>query len=660
MSRTSFFLGVLCLAAGLAIALHFAFSGLGVSEHALPPATEAREEAALDHEAFSLPVDDDLESHRADGAHRSDIGEEAVHGAPILQPKGQLLQGRVALLEPSGLVLDNLSGFIRLVLWDDKNDGKVVELPVNEGLFALDPLGAQRAVAFDVELASRDAVLANPGENLLHKQPLVVLAGWPKRTTLSVTSAESGEHLTEITVLCASDAGGSPTQHPGQYEDSARILVNGVSPVQIHPTGRALRRGLTSYYVHSPGYAWGRIEIATGAGGEREIKLFPGGGLSLQVLGPPPRGRERLLLVAGKGEASMVAFEAELTLARNGPGKPEQVRAPVHVEGLLPGTYQARVVENHTGSRSLMRGEVQAIVAEGELRYYDLPLRRRPQRVRASLAGTVAVPLEWEATDLVVTASLIDPSLDRPEWTTYSTVQKDMRRQPGGEWQFVFESIALGDYELGVRFGGEPPEVELLFDVHVDIGGVNDFAVAVPRPAQVSVSLFDKMTGMGIDNAIVSWRQAGSRGDVLRADGAAESTRKDGRFLFRAPVGEVFLEAFAAERAALEELVTLYPGPNEFSFGMLPGCKVAFEFLDGDTAIPADAWLPEPDHLDGEGRLLTLGRDHKGRLTVTLDEPGQYQFEPPALAGYMPIDDLVVYADRGKTVSCVVALEKKP
>ena len=436
-------------------------------------------------------------------------------------------------------------------------------------------------------------------------------------------------------------------QHPGRVSEDLKRITDGVSPLELEPKTYEATRNVTTLLVHSPGFAWTPIRIDLSQGGERELRLEPGGNVEIVILGELPK-RGALLRLRQAGETASVPF-GEF---------PAKVGAPLEINALPLGPYHASVEVGNWFDDPARLGGIDIEVRAERREHYELLLDPPKKPVFATLAGTLVVPPEWELESFQLSTEL-DGTGDGDSDRTLTRTELTAAEGSDDTWSFEFDRLPTGTYLLEFSSGGYPPIVEYSVPVELPAGGIGDLRLEIPPPATVAVRLVDASTGALADVMYLHW--GALHGEVGYARSLIGCNRKDEAetFEFRAPIGRISLGSFGSGYTSLNEVVQVQPGHNEYRFQLEVECPLLIQFRDGETPVPAvQDWYPKPEHLDGEGVLLYYSHRTEGFKTG-LSEPGRYVFEFPEFPGFQPIGKQTVTVQRGESTIHVVQLERK-
>lgn len=593
----------------------------------------------------------DAKSSRPVAEERVAVDEPVVAAEVEAQAEPvKRLTGRAILVDESGLELDDLDGEINVLRWTG-NSGRNVEVPVVQGAFEvdLDAEGLTHLTISELTLEGRGVVLADQGkEYALDEGPIVIRGTWPDSMRLDVLSAETGAHLANLRVVRQQGWRDDGKGHPGKTSAGQIVLEGGASPLELTPSANEAVSESTTYLVGSPGFAWKAIHLNFKAGGDRELRLDPGGDLLVEVVGRLP-GRPGQLRLWKSSEAESRPF-AEVPVRKAG---------AVAIDSLQVGKYRVRLEVGDWFDDPLNLGELEVDIVAGERATYELILEPPPELVNAPLAGVVVVPSAWELETFRIRAEL--DGTDATGGEVYVEVTKQEMtalEQEEDAWAFDFGALPTGEYDLLVTTGGWNAVVEYGLRVTLEASGTRDVRIEVPPPASVILTLTENTTGEPAAISSMHWGAlTGGRGHASSL--ITLSPVADGRFEFRAPLGEISLGAFGSGYTSLNEKVRVQPGKNEFNFRLEKDCPLVIQLMDGETSVPfSGEWWPKPEHLDGDGKLLYVSHGGAG-FKLGLSDPGRYLFELPDIPGFAKVPQQEISVVRGEDNTHVVHLERE-
>lgn len=617
------------------------------------------------------------------------------------------VQGTIVVVDSEGAEHREEDGELTLmVLKGDSGTGE--DVTVQKGRFSTDlPAGYELAVSRAV-LGSRDAHV--PREPIPVSETVEFRATWSRSTILRVVDAELGHDLTGITVVAASDWRTDGCAHPGTYSPEAKRVDGGLSPVEL--TIDAERTGFMrweeSLWVHSPGYAWGRIKIDHASGGQRRVELHRGGTLEVRVEGrlprtsKPPKRRyglvgddadEPRLRVRRSPEKPDLEAKIQEALARlsqmsdaelGGAPRPtegqvremferanQQMRrgemvleaearldAPVVLKGVVPGTYVLAVELGNHWDSPLVLGETTAVVEVGRTQYATVLVEPPPERTTVLLAGTFFLPPAWDDQDI----SLKFEPMDLVGKTSQDERDLDlsgMRPDPARAGLYHWDAglVVPGRYEVA-SYG-----LDMQWVVDTGPNGNTAAEIVVGAPVDVSVRVLEEATGEWLEAAQVLWngeRPEGVMGGLLAQ---AEWNAATKTYEFRAAAGRIEVGVHDRDYSPTGRSVfDVRPDNRELLVHVRRDCGVVLLLKDGQNAVPWE----ESTHFDV--RISTLegapagwgsgGSGEHGRY-LKVRKPGTYRITIPEQPGFEPVPPIEIHIAAGTFVDREVQLQRR-
>lgn len=565
------------------------------------------------------------------------------------------LAGKVVLSEPSGVQSTNLNGTLEVLCWT-ADDTHTRTIEVQAGQFELDMTDLESIVIEEIRLAGRSAMLSPPEQEFeLDQGALEVLVSWAPMVRLSVVSAETSEHLSEIRLVRGSGWMSEAKKHPGPVEQANVALSNGISPLDLEANTAQATSSSTTYYVHSPGYAWQSVSINYASGGERELRLVPGGALSIQLIGKLPRAAANLCLwgLPSRSKEPDAAFGAT-------------TREPVEIEDLPPGSYRLRVQQGEWYNNPIVYAELDVEVTTGVRGEHEMMLEAQEEVPLTKLAGTLVIPEAWNFSTFNMHAKF-NGTPPNGGSGFLNLKQKDMKQKSGGTntWLFDFGDRTTGDYKFLFRgtlpdgSGSQYGTMEYAIKMRALPGEASNMRIEIPEPANVNVKLLDALSGESTNIGSIHWGSLvppATRASILNTVPCGVESNT---FKFRAPVGTITLGSFGGDFNSLEEDVQIQAGNNEFTFHLRRNCPLVILFLDGESTVPVDDfWVPSPKHLDGNGQLVFTSMGQTG-FTTALSEPGRYVFPMPEFDGFEPTPEQTITVVSGEETTHTVQLVRE-
>jgi len=206
-----------------------------------------------------------------------------------------------------------------------------------------------------------------------------IRARWLYTHRLHVRDGGSGVELGNVQLVEVRDWLLQQNEHPGSLSGAEVVHAAIQSPIELPPS----RRQKVTYHARSPGYAWGKIEIAPAQSKDRYLDLFPGGALEVQVEGAaPPKGA--VVRLHGDKENSRPLFEQDLH------------GEMLNIDALRPGDYRARVEVGDWFASPLVLGSSDATVVVGDTTRVSVVIEETAPVVMVPLSGVLILPPEWD------------------------------------------------------------------------------------------------------------------------------------------------------------------------------------------------------------------------------------------------------------------------
>jgi hypothetical protein len=454
---------------------------------------------------------------------------------------------------------------------------------------------------------------------------------------LNVVDAVSGTHLDGIRVVAGSGWESSRLKHPaGGWAES--LTEDTTSPVLLMPDQQQAARAATNCLVSSTGYAWASVNIDLSHGGDRTVELVPGGTLEVSLQGD-------------------VARKAVLRLIKGGAGPPfGECRAVagrvLRFDGLKPGSYALRVELGKSYSKPLVLATGEVVVEARATKAVTLQVDAPPEAHRATVAGVIVVPSEWELEHFLVMVTLLGTTDDGSNGMTFLR-EDDLHPVDGTTDTFAFE---LGPIQTG-RYSMTLHELNYMHEFELGPEGKTDVLMEVPPPVEVSVIVREENTRAVADVTAIGWVSKRPSGVSAYLLTTAMLEDGDDRFHVRVPRCEITVSASGRFYTEASETFTAIEG-LEITLEVRPIARATVRLMCGDVRVPWPAdyqWKVEP--IDGEGRRTISGMGGGDRF-FGVSEPGRYRLEIPVIDGYEPHDPVDLEFVAG--VQDVVVVELVP
>tara|TARA_R110002126_G_scaffold82806_7_gene202638 strand:- start:23808 stop:25733 length:1926 start_codon:yes stop_codon:yes gene_type:complete len=616
-----------------------------------------RSTETLHAEGPDVPVEENVDLHESvplEGDGVADLSRSKPD-VPDAQPvedaaSNGLRQGRIVLIDEDGIEHGDLSGELTLTLWTGRS-GEFTDVLVDRGAFQFERHLADAIAIRQLSLGGRSAADREPNTKYdLEQEDLVLTVTWIPRFKLSVLGAETGTDLDQIQILHHSEWSMFEVGHPGDptFGSTSIVVEEGRSPVWIEPSATMHASTKSTLMVHSPGYAWKSVQVNFQHGGEREVRLDPGGRVTLHVTGEvPPKSQVRLR----RADSTSPAPYSEHDLG----GGPSRT-----IGGLTPGDYVATAEIGAWYSSPPVIGTCSFQIEAGITAQAELVLEPPPEIAIGILSGSLHVPTEWQVEDFKLGI--------RPEGhpgplngrnPMLSTKQMTGSADAGSTWTFEFPAVPIGAYRVTFYMGQRPNQVVVSRSVELVPEGTS-LDLSVPPPATVFLTLLDAETGEVADIEYMSWGCIEPSEMHARSMTSIHRTEDSHSFQFRAPQGSIQIHSVGNGYLNLRDMLLVQSGDNSFEFRMEKECGLKIALMDGETPVPLPVLLDlEAEHLDGDGEVLYVSPG-QAEFGTAFSEPGQYRFDLPDLDEYEPIPTQTVTLERGKTVRHVIQLVRKP
>ena len=461
---------------------------------------------------------------------------------------------------------------------------------------------------------------------------IVLRARWWPHSVLRVVDHDSGADLQEVELVRCTHWENSNDIHPGK---AAHAVVARRTPSPI-VLPEAMETEI--YWVRAPGYAWQRVAVAHRSGGERLVRLVPGGSLEVELRNYEPGRGVRVQLRAAD------ALETKRPLMSIDPG----AEARVLLEGVASGSFEVRAAIGPWFREAPPLAKERTRVVAGARATVTLTLAMPPETSHVPLAGTLEVPETWGKVHLWLT---IQP----PKGTGAAPIEvprEAMSRTEPGVWRWDAGGVVPGRHIVEIH----PFATQRIVDVGA--AGNGQARLRVPEPAEVHVKVFDPATGSHATDARLEWWTKRAEPGLGGHMAPARWDRKRELFRMRVPVGEVEFY-ISATGVSMSERRTIKPGRNEFTFRIKRNCGLHAFLMEGDATVPFDPdFTIEAKHLDGDGTFVH-GESGPTERTLWFSEPGRYRVTFSRLADFDPIPDRTVTLEAGKIALLTVVLTRR-
>lgn len=632
------------------LALGFAYwlaQDSGQSAAALSRESEARPPAI--EVAGDLPAHAELESPTKADASGPATSERSLVEEPAAAKVETVLQrGQLAITDGNGVPQAGYDGSISINCWTEEGPNRI-EVPIQSDQFEFDATGVDYATVHSIDLPGPSPILDAPDEEFpIGSAPMLIRGHLPKTVSLSVVSAKTREHLSQISLVRNGNWATRGQGHPAGTRSLGAATKHPQSPIIITPTDYEANANEVTCFVQSPGYAWKAVHLNMANGGDREVQLEPGASVQINVIGeaPPETAQLRLRQPSASDSTPFASFDLEGSDL-------------VEVEGLPIGTFVATIEIGKWWDEPAELGSVEVQVIADVVGQFDLVLQTPEAVTETQVAGTLLVPEQWKLSSFKLRVELeataadgrkIDQSLDTREMTSLGP--------ESNSWSFDFGALPVGTYLF--EFSGKTylNPIEYAVEKEVALNASQNLLIEVPPPGTVQIRLVEVGSGKMSEVSSIHWGSIDPTAKWARSLSNVTVDLERELFEFLAPTGSISVGAFGNGYTNLNETLEIGTGLNEFTFELDRDCRLKLQLFDGETRVPlTNHWWPKPTHLDGEGKLLYLGRRDDG-LLMGLSQPGRYVFVMPALDGFKAIPDQEISLKRGEETLHRVQLER--
>jgi len=429
------------------------------------------------------------------------------------------------------------------------------------------------------------------------------------------------EELDEVRVYCASaiEDISTDTNSPPAKLISGPAHSAGHSPIEL--PGLV---GTDTAWIGAAGHAWKRVRFS-GSRGERTVLLESAGALEVSVaLGGPgspacilrirsPLGMQEVFSEDEVGSDSQVLFDGLplgpcfVTLEEQRPPNIASRLAIVKAE-VLPG---ARVDVAISRSDAAGLGALRLVIKDGSG-------SSTPQFGSAWIR-----PLFMEGSTAAVEAN-----------------REEFRRDATGNgWALTCGRIPPGDYEIVVK----PQLITHLVSVAIGLQAIAE--IELPALASVRLVLLNGQTGTEVQDGNIRIRPLSS--ESFRSWSELGYDFGDRCFRTQCVPGSYMLRAASPSFAGRTEVVTVRAGENAITWELVRSMSLTIqvEAREGEAEFPLEESVMErirAKPISGSGHLVRVESQQVGgrsttaaaTLTLTVDQPGEYDIEVPQIPGY--------------------------
>lgn len=294
--------------------------------------TEALTEHAPPEEVRAPAVEAERHVDRAPATPSDESGRAVVDASsaakPPLDPK--LTPGRIVLRDGDGREIPPGSGTLR-GFWIEGDGGFGTGwIPVVDGRFTVEIPAGRTLQPTHLELGGEHLLLKRGSasetgsRNLVAPDAngeLVIEAERARPLRLHAVDAATRAELSRVSVYRSEGFPLEDTAHPGTASADDLLADGQPSPITLALQNHDFPMAkTTSLRVGAPGYAWSKVEIDYGRGGDVTVELAPGGAIDATISGDYPRAAPspRPAAVELEGmDASEIASAIEALAGKN-------------------------------------------------------------------------------------------------------------------------------------------------------------------------------------------------------------------------------------------------------------------------------------------------------------------------------------------------------
>jgi RNA polymerase sigma-70 factor (ECF subfamily) len=450
---------------------------------------------------------------------------------PAGNPASVEVHGTVVIEDEKGAEHASESGTLTIAHYNTEQDAAFQTVTVEDGAWTTSIPTGRNLIVGKLVAGDREVLLPQPRPLAPGPDPIAVRGKWLAHGWLRVVDATTKQELSRIEVRSAGTYRSAPQwTHPGDDARIKTVVSEGVSPVQL-PDAQLV----VQYWVHTPGYAWGRVDFDHRVDGQRTVELSPEpSSVVVTIVGGivPEKARVRLYTRAKTFQEGGYTFQM--------PDRPESWLAAVNVTA--SGGAPVRI-------EGFQAGEYVAAVELGELAE---TMRIGEAPVDVPIGGTAAVTVAIDPSILNVPRTHLSGVIEIPDGLENAGCALRLWRVGGGEKDFRqgFNEMSFsrgderhlhwdaglvrtGDYDLRVQ------GIELRALIHAPGPGETKFNLTIPPIVKVRFDVVDADSGAKIDPERVQW-------EGPRLEGQHDFKRvplfrdpRTGFFDFVAPRGDV-------------------------------------------------------------------------------------------------------------------------
>ena len=566
-------------------------------------------------------------------------------------PSELVLEGEVLITEKDGTESRATSGRVHLTTWlGERGNGHVVQIKrgrwrlrfvrQDDGTYQSPDGGTNSSALPSARIIVSELFLSDPyGETSpadtsqefpFGLRDATIRVSRLRSLTLRVEDARNGTPLDHVSIQRVTNSGLLPMSGSGwsgpEASSKAKQLLDALvtdvsAPIRLTSGQRYGDSGQSDYWVGSPGYGWKRLGLDLRSDGERVIPLERAGILTVSFEGTAPAENAFLRIRTGSPESLLIALE----LADS---------KPKRIEGLAPGRYSLQLETGDGWSVHRVWARATMELAADVEHEQILRWGSADEGQKASLAGTLIIPAEWNLERFTLTAQRFGGQSGEPIWP--HTLPIHQLRKLGAEaYGFQFDQLLPGEYQLSLE------AVHYAVGLTLPASGLRDFRFEIPPPAEIKLRLLEGDTDSEV--VVVQWMSAGRSGPppvIFPPQGLrGESLRQEGDpfFHLRVPQGKIVitrLQTIGADYVLPREPLLANPG-TEHTLHLRRALTAKLILLDGETRVPwpSSRGFHTSSQVDGEGTLTCIrGMDGQGRARA--DRPGLYRVELPTVPGF--------------------------
>jgi len=291
---------------------------------------------------------------------------------------------------------------------------------------------------------------------------LDIRARWYRKVSLRVIAADTGRDLRNVHLVYGMGWPENEQPHPGAEAVGEAESLRGDSPLLLPVPEHGYLGGTHTYFAHCPGYAWGRIKVHPRAGGERVLRLAPGGDLSIRI--NTADLDESAVLRVRHGEKDIPFFE-----------HPLKGRVDLEIIALPGGPWRIALELGEWWRDPIVLATAEVEVVPGSKAEVVLSPADLPTPDRVLFSGEIFLPPEWDLDHPQLRVALLDPPRGGMK-DSFSLVGSQVTAAPDREGFFRFDAgmVQPGRYKVAVC---EPAWVT---SVLVGDRGATDIRIDVP------------------------------------------------------------------------------------------------------------------------------------------------------------------------------------